>query len=252
MAHIVLVHGAMHGAWCWEQVAPELTMRGHAVDAIDLPGLGDDPTPAEAVTARDWTDAVVAAMRRCEHPVLLVGHSLGGAAIAQAAEREPAHVAALVFVAGMMMADGQTLMTACPETMAIIEQTARDFPGDRREAAMRLYYGRTDPAVADAAFARLRPQPKAVALAPVHLTPERFGRLPRVYIECTDDGIVPLAAQRRMQARLPCAEVITMPSDHSPFLCAPVELAGHLDRLARHFGSARLRARSGVLPGRTD
>jgi pimeloyl-ACP methyl ester carboxylesterase len=239
MAHIVLVHGAMHGAWCWERVAPELAMRGHAVDAIDLPGLGGDATPAEDVTAQDWADAVAAAARRCGEPSLLVGHSLGGTAIAQAAEREPEHVLGLVFVAAIMIGDGETILTACPETMTIAEQAAHDFPDDRRGAAMRLFYGATDPAVAEAAFHRLRPQPKAVAGSPLHLTAERFGRLKRAYIECTNDVIVPLAAQRRMQARLPCEEVVTMQSDHSPFLCAPVELADHLDRLARRFGSVR-------------
>jgi alpha-beta hydrolase superfamily lysophospholipase len=52
MANLVLVHGAMHGAWCWEHVAPLLSGMGHAVRAIDLPGLGDDV----AACMRDLVD----------------------------------------------------------------------------------------------------------------------------------------------------------------------------------------------------
>src|SRR5713226_8538964 len=36
----LLVHGACHGAWCWEEVAGRLRARGHRVAALDLPGHG--------------------------------------------------------------------------------------------------------------------------------------------------------------------------------------------------------------------
>ena len=50
MATFVLVHGAWHGGWCWEDVAPRLAADGHAVFAPDLPGLGSDRTPLPEVT----------------------------------------------------------------------------------------------------------------------------------------------------------------------------------------------------------
>ena len=37
MAEIMLVHGAMHGAWCWDLLRPELERLGHRTHAIDLP-----------------------------------------------------------------------------------------------------------------------------------------------------------------------------------------------------------------------
>jgi pimeloyl-ACP methyl ester carboxylesterase len=42
MATFVLIHGAWHGAWCWERVAPLLVAEGHRVLAPDLPGMGAD------------------------------------------------------------------------------------------------------------------------------------------------------------------------------------------------------------------
>ena len=52
--------------------------------------------------------------------------------------------------------------------------------------------------------------------------------MPRVYIECTRDRALTIDQQRRMWAARPCVQVLTIESDHSPFLCAPQELAGHL------------------------
>jgi hypothetical protein len=38
MARLVLVHGAFHGAWCWEGVSGELEAREHTVEVLDLAG----------------------------------------------------------------------------------------------------------------------------------------------------------------------------------------------------------------------
>ena len=47
---IHLVHGAWHGRWCWAKRTGKLEEHGHTVVARDLPGLGDDRTPAAEIT----------------------------------------------------------------------------------------------------------------------------------------------------------------------------------------------------------
>ena len=37
MTQFLLVHGAFHGAWCWQKLVAELEKRGHRAKAIDLP-----------------------------------------------------------------------------------------------------------------------------------------------------------------------------------------------------------------------
>jgi pimeloyl-ACP methyl ester carboxylesterase len=96
MAVFVLVHGAWHGAWCWERVLPLLEQRGHRVLAPDLPGMGRDPTPLAAITLDGWARFVVDLVGRQAEPVILVGHSRGGAVTSQAADRVPDRVAILV------------------------------------------------------------------------------------------------------------------------------------------------------------
>ncbi len=89
MSNVVLVHGSWHGAWCWRDLTPRLQALGHRVVTLGLPGHGDDQTPPHAVTLQSYADRVGAALDEFNEPALLVGHSMGGIAISQAAEQHP-------------------------------------------------------------------------------------------------------------------------------------------------------------------
>src|SRR5215218_4055369 len=67
-----LVHGAWHGAWCWEQLIPELERLGHRAVAMDLPC--DDPS----ATYSSYADVIVDALVDEPDDVVLVAHSMGG------------------------------------------------------------------------------------------------------------------------------------------------------------------------------
>ena len=54
MAVFVLIHGAWHGGWCWDELSARLERLGHRVIAPDLPGMGADRTPLEQVTLALW------------------------------------------------------------------------------------------------------------------------------------------------------------------------------------------------------
>ena len=95
-----------------------------------------------------------------------------------------------------------------------------------------VFYNTTEPYWAIRAAANLVPEPASTFVTPIVTTPERFGRVPRIYVECTEDRAIPIGLQRRMHAALPCRRVITMETDHSPFYSAPTELAGVFDGIA--------------------
>ena len=99
-----------------------------------------------------------------------------------------------------------------------------------------------DPARAGPVFAQLSPpelvagvlprlvaEPHGPRSEPLQLTAERWGALPRTYVECTADRTIPIASQRRMQAMSPGARVVTLDADHSPYLSRPQELADALE-----------------------
>ena len=127
MSRFLLVHGRHHGAWCWEYVVPALRARGHAAIAIDLPGQGDDSTPAREVTARATVDRIVQAL---EPKTILVGHSLGGFWCHRAAGEAPDLVERMVYLATLVARKGESWAeTAERYPGSVIDNTRIDEEG---------------------------------------------------------------------------------------------------------------------------
>ena len=234
MSTYVLVHGAWHGAWCWEKIVPLLERAGHRVLTLDLPGHGQDRTPTREVTLQAYTERVCRALDAAAEPVILVGHSMGGIVITEAAERRPEKVKTLVYVSAFLLRDGESLAQIAsgdPEALVMPNLVVSEDQASatlRPEAIRDAFYGSCSPEDAARGQSLLVPQPLAPFQTPVHTTPARGGRVPRVYVECLRDRAITPPAQRKMHAALPCRKVITMDTDHSPFYSAPQELAGHL------------------------
>jgi pimeloyl-ACP methyl ester carboxylesterase len=245
MAVFILVHGGAHGGWCWNKLVPELESRGHRAIAPDLPGMGDDRTPLGKVTLSGWGEFVARIARNAEEPVVLVGHSRGGPVIGEAAERAPEAMLGLIYITAVLIPEGMTTMRAFDgETANLMEKVTITADGLAfifdRGVAQRCFYNRAAPEDAEAAVSRLCPEPIAPNQEPMSVTRERWGRVPRAFIECTDDKALPLAFQRRLHEALPCDPVVTLDSDHSPFLCMPGELADHLAAIAADFTRKRV------------
>jgi hypothetical protein len=60
------------------------------------------------------------------------------------------------------------------------------------------------------------------------LSPERFGSVRRVYLECSEDQGFLQPFQEKLYTEQPCAKVVKIPADHSPFYSMPERLAGAL------------------------
>ncbi|MFZ0043726.1 MAG: alpha/beta fold hydrolase [Solirubrobacteraceae bacterium] len=247
MTRLVLVHGAFAGAWCWEPVIPGLRSAGYDVEAIDLPGAGADPTPLAKVTLDAYAERICDVLERNE-PAVLVGHSMGGMAITQAAARCPQHIAALIYVSAFMPEPGQSLLdlTALPEAADDQVQANLVVDGDPPIATMpaaaapvALCHCAT-PEQAAWVVGRLGPQPVAAFAAPLKAggRPEDFAGLPRAYVACLADRAIPPAMQRRMYQAAGCDPVIEIDADHFPFVSRTEELVAALDRIARGFASA--------------
>jgi pimeloyl-ACP methyl ester carboxylesterase len=234
VSRFILVHGAWHGAWCWEKVAPLLAARGHAVRAIDLPGHGDDPAPPGTVGFDDYMARMGLVLAEPGEPPILVGHSLGGAVITGAADRWPERIRALVYLCAILpdAPDAMARFRAAPELMAGVRPAADGSVMELDPAVVRaaFYHDCSDDDAARAAE-RLRPQPARGFQMTFELAPGRFGRVPRHYVECTEDRAIDLATQRAMHAAMPCT-VHTLPASHSPFYSMPERLAEVLGRTA--------------------
>ncbi len=233
MARFLLIHGSSHGAWCWRDTLPFLNQNGHSARAIDLPGHGEDKTPAGEVTLDLYARAIVAAI---DDPVILVGHSMAGYPITAAAELAPAKIAKLVYLCGYVPEPGKSLADlrrAAPRqplmgniTIAPDRITWSPNPEKAREA---FYHDCPDEAVAFA-IPRLCPQPILPQETPLAL--RHSPAIPRAYIRCDDDHTIPPEYQTTMTEGWPAGSVTSLPTSHSPFFAAPAMLAQRLIEIA--------------------
>jgi pimeloyl-ACP methyl ester carboxylesterase len=238
MAEFVLVHGAWHGAWCWDRTASALRAAGHGATAIDLPGLGDDTTPAGGVTLEHYAGRIGQALADVDGRAIVVGHSMGGIAITAAGEAYPERIARLVYLTAFLPRDGESLLTlegrnprpAVPPALVVDEGAGTALLHE--DQIVGLFYHDCSPEDQESATARLKPQALAPLSAPLSLTPERFGSIPRAYIECTDDRAISIELQRDMYTASGVDTVISLDASHSPFLSMPVDLAAALASLA--------------------
>ncbi|XNS27236.1 alpha/beta fold hydrolase [Citricoccus nitrophenolicus] len=235
MTHFVLVHGAFHGAWCWDKVAAALQQAGHSVSAPDLPGAGEDGTPLEQVDLDRATERVVGALRAGPEPAVLVGHSMGGVVVTQAAARVPDRVSRLVYLTAFRPSDGESLLelTGLPEGAGDGVQANITVDGEPPIAtfdlaqARSVFYNGVAEEEAAAAVERLDRQPLAVFATPVSL--EGAELPPADYVVCTQDHAIPPALQRLMAGRSP-ARVSELDAGHSPFLSHVDAVVGILER----------------------
>lgn len=192
---------------------------------------GRDPELLVAVREVDFDGSERNEERLCD---LAVGHALGHkSGDAELAWGEGMHAGA-----PYLPANGQTLLElgeTDPDQLVLpnLEIAPDGVTGMVKDEVVR------DALFADCAdddfaqyVARIVPEPVGPAGTPVKVTPERFGRVPRAYIECIHDRGISLGFQRHMHAATPCAEVISMDTGHMPMYAAPETLAGHLIALA--------------------
>ena len=210
-ATVVLVHGAWHGAWCFERVLPLVRAAGVDVRAVDL---ARDGFASDVDSVRVVLDAV-------DGDVVLLGHSYGGAVVTEAGVHPS--VRHLVYLCAFALDEGEACTSAArddPDAASISHQGRPNLghamvPHDddtttlTRDGARACLYQDVDDETFDWAFARLgraaqrlarrgadraRLAHEAVDLRRVHRGP---GRAPR---PATDHG-PSVHRGRRMAAR---------------------------------------------------
>lgn len=237
MANFILVHGAWQGAWVWEGVRAGLIMHGHNVFTVDLPGSGDDVTPPNEVSLASYAARVQSVIESSAAPVILVGHSMGGIVVSQAAERLSSKIARLVYLCAFMPCDGDTLMSL---NSLIPSAHAPTLEIDAQSLTGRLPSGTVTPkflhdadiGVATWAAGKFKPQALAPLNTPLELTPEAYGTIPRDFVICSQDHAIAPALQWLMIQRAPCQNVYELDAGHCPFLSMPWDVVRLFDKIA--------------------
>jgi len=217
---LLLVHGAWHGAWCWDELIRVLTERGWEARAIDLPTV--HAPHKETLGMQDDADAVRAAIDAVAGPVVVVAHSYGGVPVTQGAHAS--NVQHIVYVAAFALDEGESLLAAVggvePDWWHVDGLLAT--AGDELRPPRELFFADVAPDVAAAASARLLPQ--AVRSFRDTVTSVAWRNTPTTYVITEQDGIFPLPAQEALAARSGSAAP-RLDTSHSPFLSQPDALA---------------------------
>ncbi|CAL9233661.1 unnamed protein product [Arabidopsis halleri] len=254
--HFVLVHGACHGAWCWYKVKPQLEASGHRVTALDLAASGINMTRSitDISTCEQYSEPLTQLMTSLpdDEKVVLVGHSLGGLSLAVAMDMFPNKISVSVFVTAIMPDTTHSpsfVMDKLRQGISREEWLDTVFTSEKPDCprefslfgpkfmAKNLY--QLSP-VQDLELAKMlvRPQPlitKNLA-EKSSFSEEGYGSVPRIYIVCKKDLVVPEDYQRSMINNFPVKEVMEIKdADHMPMFSKPQELCALLLEIANKY-----------------
>jgi pimeloyl-ACP methyl ester carboxylesterase len=236
MATFVLVHGAWHGGWCWKKVALLLRKTGAEVFTPTLTGMGErahlnaclDPG---AITLDVHIQDIVQLMwyERLED-VVLVGHAYAGMVITGAAEVCPERISQMVYVNGVIPADGESmadqLIAVRGEEFAswVRDQikTGDGFlpaPASAEEVGRR--WGITEPEDLAWVGANVTPQPAAAMASPVQMGNPKAKAIPKSFVGGAESGFDSVAERAREAGW----EVYPVDSGHDTMITHAGELA---------------------------
>src|SRR5919198_553309 len=212
--NIVLVHGGWGDGSSWTQEIPILAKAGHRVIAVQLPlhSLADD-----VATVKRAVDFIGG-------PVILVGHSYGGAVITNAAYNNP-NVKGLVYIAAFAPQEGQSLGTFVDPT-----KFPKDFlMPDKAGLAYinpKLFHDwfaqDVNPARAD--VMAIVQKPFNISIFAEKSGPPAWKQLPTWYQVSENDRMIPPAVEH-MFAKQMNATTISLPASHASLESHPNEIA---------------------------
>jgi pimeloyl-ACP methyl ester carboxylesterase len=230
---IVLVPGGFTGAWMWADVVTLLERERIEALAVELPTIGEDSAGgdfyADGASVRELLD-------RLAPPVVLCGHSYGGAVITEAAAGPHPAVRELVYLTAAVPGAGDSmvsLMSAAAAQDPDAEEEGVTIRDDGlavldREAARRALFNDCSPERAEEGLAMLRPMSLAGADQPV--TEAAWTQLPSVYVRGSEDRMPEAVASDFLEQTM---HVVEFPTGHCPNWSRPDLVAGLLAERAR-------------------
>lgn len=218
---------------------------------IDTKAFASEPSPNNQVTQADRNKAVLTAIQQAatkgDGRVILVGHSLGGLTLNPVGELAYQQLHAIVYLTAFMLPQGMynrdfvlkdgvprsnvlSLMVAKPQEIGAQRINFRSQDQAYLDRIREVFYGDISDQAFESIISRLHPdEPAQVTQSPSPITTERYGRIPRHYIRCTQDKAILIEVQDAMIAAVDASlgnqtKIHTLESGHSPFISMPEAL----------------------------
>jgi pimeloyl-ACP methyl ester carboxylesterase len=221
----VLVHGAWHGAWCWQRVRPLLAANGHRVETPTLSGVGERIGElSDSITLDTHISEIVDLLTGSNlRQVVLVGHSYAGAVITGVADRVPERLLRLVFLDAVVLTHGQGVGVAAARD----PQRPAAIPPPPAET-----FGIVDATDRKWVQSHLTAQPARTFDPPLILQNPVGNGVWCIYIACTRPALMQHGLARQM-ARLQAGwEFIELATGHDAMVTAPGPLVDLLEQAA--------------------
>lgn len=220
---IVLVHGFWGGAAHWGKVILELARKGHtSLRAVEMPltSLADDAERTRRMIAQQ------------KGPVLLVGHSYGGAVITQAGNQP--NVVGLVYIAAFAPDAGESPGAITQQCLPVAAPNLEpDSDGYLWLKADKFHESFCQDLSAEEALVMAVTQKAPVASTfGDTITVPAWKSKPTWYQISSDDRMIAPANQTMMSARLNARKVITLDASHASLASRAAEVAAFIDEAA--------------------
>lgn len=220
--NVVLVHGGFVDGSGWEGVYKALTAKGYNVTIVQNPTTSLEIDVATTKAVLDAQDG----------PVVLVGHSYGGAVITEAGN-DP-HVARLVYIAAFVPEKGESVktLTSNPAPGAPVPPILAPVNGflmlDKTKFASSFA---GDLPAKRAAFLAHSQVPWGLGALTGEITSPAWKSKPSWYLVATDDKMIPPPVQRKMSQRAG-ATVLETPASHAIYESKPAAVAAIIETAA--------------------
>lgn len=226
---ILFIHGAFHGAWCWqEHWMPHFSAHGWDCYALSLTAHGASPGDIRRARIRHYVEDVAAVVRDLPAPPILIGHSMGAFTIQKYLEdeRHPARAAVLLASVPHRGAAGYMLQQTLRDPIRVVSQLASGRVRLVVETLDKLRRNFFSDAIPDAELARLHPRlvdESALAIldfsffALPNVRAVRDRALPKLVVAALDDAIFSVDDEALM-AQVYRADVRTVPGGHDVML----------------------------------
>ena len=224
--HFLLIHGAWHGGWVWNEISEILRYQRYSVSAPTLTGLGEKKhLLSSKITIETFIEDVVNhIVFENLNNIILVGHSFAGSVISGVADRIKDRIKKLIYFDAMILKDGQKPFDISPKE--IVEQ--------RIELAKKFGNNISIPAPSADAFGvfdikkslileeKLTPHPLSAFQSKLVLKNEVGNGIPLSYIICTKPVYKSLESSRAVVRKMKWP-IFELDAGHDAMLTHPKE-----------------------------
>ena len=224
--HFLLIHGAWHGGWVWNEISEILNYQGYSVSTPTLTGLGEKKHLLSSKITIDTfiEDVVNHIIFENLNNIILVGHSFAGSVISGVADKLKDRIQKLIYFDAVILKDGQKPFDIAP----------KELVKQRIELAKRFGNGISIPAPSADAFGvfdvkksllleeKLTPHPLSTYQSKLTIKNEIGNGIPLFYIFCNNPVYKSLESSRKVVRKLKWP-IFELNAGHDAMLTHPKE-----------------------------